>query len=157
MKPRLYIETTIPSYLVARPSPLIRIAADQQTTREWWDTKRHEYELFTSEVVVAEVSAGDVSMAQARMDILSGILRLPAQPEVDGLIEQLLSEAIVPSNATADAAHIALGVVHAMDFILTWNCKHISNPHNFRRIERLCAKNGYGCPVICTPEQLLQS
>ena len=155
MKPRLYLETTIPSYLVARRSRDLRLAADQETTTEWWDTKRQEYELFTSEVVVAEVSEGDASMSQARMEILNGILRLPAQPQVDEIIEQLLRDSIIPQNAAADAAHIALSVVHAIDFLLTWNCKHISNPHNFRRIERLCALRGYACPVICTPEQLL--
>lgn len=155
MKPRLYIETTIPSYLVARRSRDLRLAADQETTTEWWDTKRQEYELFTSEVVVAEVSEGDATMSQARIEILANILRLPALFEADEIIQQLLRDGIIPQNAAADAAHIALSVVHAIDFLLTWNCKHISNPHNFRRIERLCATRGYPCPVICTPEQLL--
>ena len=155
MKPRLYLETTIPSYLVSRRSRDLRITADQETTTEWWDTKRHEYDLFTSEIVIAEVSEGDGSMSKARMEILASVPRLSALPQADEIIELLLRDGIIPPNATADAAHIALSIVHAMDFLLTWNCKHISNPHNFRRIERICARRGYACPVICTPEQLL--
>ena len=134
--PTLYIETTIPSYLTARRSRDLRLAAYQETTEEWWETRRHEYELFTSEVVEVEAAEGDAAMAEARLRALDGIPRLPAQPE-------------------ADAAHIALSAVHAMDFLLTWNCKHINNPHLVRRIERACAKRGLSCPVICTPEELL--
>ncbi len=94
-------------------------------------------------------------MSKARMEILASVPRLSALPQADEIIELLLRDGIIPPNATADAAHIALSIVHAMDFLLTWNCKHISNPHNFRRIERICARRGYACPVICTPEQLL--
>ena len=155
MLPRLYIESTIPSYLVARRSRDLRLAADQETTEEWWESRRHEYELFTSEVVATEISLGDTAMAAARTEKLEGIIRLPSQPEVDALAEELLLQGILPPFAAADAAHIAFSTVHAMDFLLTWNCKHINNPHNFRRIERLCSALGLAGPVICTPEQLL--
>ena len=122
-RPKLYLETTIPSYLAARRSRDLRLAADQETTEEWWETKRHEYELFTSEVVEVEASAGDTTMAEARLRALEGIPRLPAQPEVDDLIAHLLGSQIIPSNAAPDAAHIAFSAVHAMDFLLTWNCQ----------------------------------
>ncbi|HEV7401901.1 MAG TPA: hypothetical protein VGO11_03210 [Chthoniobacteraceae bacterium] len=102
-----------------------------------------------------EVAGGDATMAEARLRKLDGIPRLPAQPEVDELIKDLLSSGIVPEVATPDASHIAFSAVHAMDFLLTWNCKHINNPHLFRRIERACAARGFSCPVICTPEELL--
>jgi len=153
--PKLYIETTIPSYLTARRSRDLRLAADQETTEEWWETRRHEYELFTSEVVEVEAAEGDAAMAEARLRALDGIPRLPAQPEVDEVIEHLLGSDLIPANAAADAAHIAFSAVHAMDFLLTWNCKHINNPHLVRRIERACAEHGLNCPVICTPEELL--
>jgi hypothetical protein len=131
------------------------LAADQETTEEWWERRRHEYELFTSEVVEVEAAEGDAAMAEARLRALDGIQRLPAQPEVDEVIEHLLASGVIPANAAADAAHIAFSAVHAMDFLLTWNCKHINNPHLVRRIERACAERGLNCPVICTPEELL--
>ena len=153
--PKLYIETTIPSYLTARRSRDLRLAADQETTEAWWETKRREYELFTSEVVDVEAAEGNAAMSEARLRVLNGIPRLPAQPEVDELIEHLLGSQIIPPNAAPDAAHIAFSAVHAMDFLLTWNCKYINNPHLVRRIERACAERGLACPVICTPEELL--
>lgn len=153
--PRLYIETTIPSYLSARRSRDLRLAADQESTREWWEKKRHEYELFTSEVVVVEAGEGEKAMVEARLRAIDGIPRLPAQPEVDELIEHLLGSGIVPATAAPDAAHIAFSAVHAMDFLLTWNRKHINDPHLVRRIERACAEAGLVCPVICAPEELM--
>lgn len=124
--PKLYLETTIPSYLTARRSRDLRLAADQETTEEWWNTKRQEYELFTSEVVELEATEGNAQMADAPLRALDGIARLPARPEVDELVKHLLVSAIIPPNAAADAAHIALSAVHAMDFLLTWNCKHLT-------------------------------
>jgi hypothetical protein len=154
-RPKLYLETTIPSYLTARRSRDLRLAADQETTQEWWETKRHKYELYTSEVVEVEVGGGETEMVEARLRSLEGIPRLPAQAEVDELIVLLLGSGVIPATAAADAAHIAFAAVHMMDFLLTWNCKHINNPHLVRRIERACAERGLNCPVICTPEELL--
>lgn len=153
--PKLYLETTIPSYLTARRSANLRIAADQQTTELWWESGRHEYDLFTSAVVIAEVSLGDAEMIAARLRVLGDVPRLERTPAVGLLTSELLRREIVPENAAADAAHIAFAAVHAMDFLLTWNCKHINNPHLIRRIEALCAEQDVKCPVICTPEELL--
>lgn len=153
--PKLYLETTIPSYLTARRSRDLRLAADQETTEEWWESRRHEYELCTSAVVEVEIAEGDPRMAAARLHALDAIPRLPAQPEIDELIDHLLRSGAIPPTAAPDAAHIAFSAVHAMDFLLTWNCKHINNPHLIRRIERACGERGLNCPVICTPEQLL--
>ena len=155
MKPRLYLETTIPGYLTARRSRDLRLAADQETTEEWWETKRHEYELFTSAEVIDEVAEGDAAMADARLKVLDGIARLPATDTAVDWAERLLRSGITPANAASDALHIAISAAHAMDFLLTWNCKHINNPHLIRRIERACAERGLVCPVICTPEELL--
>jgi hypothetical protein len=153
--PKLYIETTIPSYLTAGRSQNLRLAADQETTREWWETRRQEYELFTSEIVVIECMEGVPGRAQARQDVLQGIVRLAALTEVDELAGHLVQAGIVPKHASADAAHIAMAAAHALDFLLAWNCAHINNPHLIRRIERACAERGLDCPVICTPEELL--
>ena len=153
--PKLYLETTIPSYLTSRRSRDLRLAADQETTEEWWEICRASYELYTSAVVDLEVVEGNALFAEARLRALEGIPRLPALPEVDELILHLLESQIIPAVAAPDAAHIALAAVHGMDFLLTWNCKHINNPHLIRRIEQACRERGFACPVICTPEELL--
>ena len=93
-------------------------------------------------------------MSAARLKMLRGI-RLATDEEVAELIDHLLDSGVIPEVAALDAAHIALSAVHGMDFLLTWNCKHINNPHLIRRIERACVERGLVCPVICTPEELL--
>lgn len=156
MKPRLYIETTIPSYLTARPHPLIRIAADQQTTREWWDTRRKNYDLFVSGIVLRECANGDAVFAAKRSFELAGIPQIADVPESDALAEYLLKKDIVPAKAAGDAVHIALAAVHGMEYLLTWNCTHIHNLQIERRIEAACQKFGFTCPLICTPAELME-
>lgn len=157
MKPRLYIETTIPSYLVARTSRDLRLAAEQETTQEWWELHRHKYELFISEAVLEEAAEGDASFAAKRLAALDGLPRLRATAEVDALVARFLDEQIIPPSVMADAVHLALAAAHGMDFLLTWNCKHLHNPHLERRIVAACSELGYPCPVICTPSELLKS
>ena len=156
MKPRLYIETTIPSYLVARRSRDLRLAADQETTEEWWENKRHDYELFVSEVVLHEASLGDAAFAARREVFLAGLPRLAFTYESDALMKHLLATDIIPAKAAPDAAHIALSAAHRVDFLLTWNCKHIHNLKLERRIEAACRMFGLVCPIICTPAELLE-
>jgi predicted nucleic acid-binding protein len=156
MKPRLYLETTIPSYLVARRSRDLRLAADQEATEEWWEQRRHEYELFVSQAVLDEAAAGDPAVAARRLSAIAGLPRLRATPEVDLLAARLLSEQIIPAIAAPDAVHLALAAAHRMDFLLTWNCKHLHNPRLERRIEAACCACGFVCPVICTPAELLE-
>ena len=157
MKPRLYLETTIPSYLVARRSRDLRLAADQETTQEWWEERRKDYELFVSEAVLEEVAHGDPNFAAKRLTLVTGLPQLRTSPEADVLVECLLRERVLPENAAADAVHLALAAVHRMDFLLTWNCKHLHNPYLERRIEASCRGCGFPCPVICTPAELLES
>lgn len=156
MKPRLYLETTIPSYLVARRSNDLRLAADQESTREWWENRRHDFELFISDVVLLEVRRGHVESAAARLSALRDIPPLRNLPEAVALTKRLLAEAILPPVAEADAAHLGLAAAHRLDYLLTWNCRHINNPALRRRIERACAAGGLICPVICTPVELLK-
>lgn len=155
MKPRLYLETTIPSYLVARPSKDLRLAADQQATKEWWEKRRMDFDLFVSQVVIAEVSRGDEEMATARLKKLQGIPILASISEAERLAEQLLEEAIIPPVAADDAIHLGFAAAHNMDYLLTWNCRHINNRALQRRIEHACAACGLSCPVICTPTELM--
>ena len=153
--PRLYVETTIPSYLTARPSRDTVLAGQQEATRRWWEEKRGNYDLYVSELVLEETAAGDPAMAAARHAALAGLPQLAQTPEVDALATRLLERGIIPPSAAPDAEHIALAVVHAMNFLLTWNCKHIANALHRRRVEAVCAEAGLVCPIICTPHHLI--
>ena len=153
--PKLYLETTIPSYLTARPSSNVRLAADQWATHEWWDECRHDYELFTSQTVLDEARRGDPAFAAARRAQLAGVTLLSNLPEAAELAKRLLREQIVPVVATDDATHIALAAAHGMEYLLTWNCRHINNHRIRSRIERACAAAGMLCPDICTPTELM--
>ena len=157
MKLRLYLETTIPSYLVARRSRDLRLAADQETTQEWWADCRRNYELYISEFVLEEAGRGDVQAAAARLSLLDGIPMLPELSSATDLAEQILATRLIPPQAALDASHIAMATVHGMDYLLTWNCKHIHNVTIIRQIERLCERLGYTCPVICTPNDLMDT
>ena len=156
MKPRLYLETTIPSYLVARRSRDLRLAADQETTQEWWEDRRHNYELFISDFVLNEVQWGDPQAAAARLTFLQGVPILQETEAATELAVQILATRLIPPQAALDASHIAMATIHGMDYLLTWNCKHIHNVAIIRQIERLCERQGYTCPVICTPNDLME-
>jgi hypothetical protein len=153
--PRIYIETTIPSYLVARASRDVILAGQQETTRLWWEEKRRDYDLYVSELVLEETAAGDPVMAAARHATLAGLPQLAQTPAVDALATRLLEQGIIPPGAAPDAEHIALAAVHAMNFLLTWNCKHIANAAHRRRVEAVCAETELVCPIICTPHSLI--
>jgi hypothetical protein len=151
----VYIETSIPSYLAARPSRDVRAAAWQELTVQWWDTARARYELYTSEIVVSEAGEGDPSAVERRIAMLRGIPELTVDAEVEALAAKLIAEGGFPSKAEIDALHVALAAVHAVDFLLTWNCRHINNAATKPRIRSICARAGYLCPEICTPQELL--
>jgi hypothetical protein len=155
MKPRLYLETTIPSYLVARPSRDVRLAADQLATQEWWDECRQDYELFLSQLVLQEARRGDAEVAALRVARMAGIPLLSDLREAAEVARKLPADRIVPEVAAADATHIGLAAAHGMDYLLTWNCKHINNHRIRARIERTCEAVGLVCPDICTPAELM--
>ena len=155
MKPRIYLETTIPSYLIAWPSRDVVILGHQETTREWWATCRKRFDLFVSPLVLNEAAQGDPEAARLRLEALHDVPELPATVNAETLAMALLAEGAVPSVARIDAAHIAIAAVHGMDFLVTWNCRHIANAEMEPRIREVCARHGWRCPVICTPEQLL--
>lgn len=156
MKPSVYIETTIPSYLTAWRSPSLLMAAQQEATRNWWDTVRAEYDLFISGFVVAECSSGDTDAAQRRLGAIRGIPELEASESVEILAEKLLQVTALPSKAKLDALHIAVATVHGIDYLLTWNCKHIANAVTRPKIEWACRSAGFEPPIICTPLELMK-
>ena len=155
MPRRLYIETTIPSYLTARPSRDIVQAARQQLTREWWDVERRNYDLCISQIVLDEAAAGDAEAAQRRMAVIDTLPLLDLTFEVDGLAETIMQSGLLPVSASRDAVHIAVTAVHQVHFLLTWNCRHIANATIFRDLQHVIMSAGYDMPVICTPEELL--
>lgn len=155
MSASVYLETTIPSYLAAWRSPEMVMAARQEITLDWWDNRRSKFELFVSQLILDEVSAGDADAVARRLMVLQGIPLIEAVVGTEDLIDALMRKLALPQRAAADAAHIALAVVNGMDFLLTSNCTHIANASNRPIIESVCDTFGYETPVICTPEELL--
>jgi hypothetical protein len=156
MKPRVYLETTIPSYLTAWPSRDLIMAARQQITREWWDARRDDFELFSSELVVDEASAGDSDAATRRLEALANIAIPDSTSDAGVLADKLLNEIPLPPKAAADSLHIAIAATNGMEYLLTWNCTHIANAEFRDSIERICRESGFEPPIICTPEELLK-
>lgn len=155
MKPKVYIETSIPSYLTAFRSRDLVVAGNQETTKEWWD-RRMDFELFISEFVLEEVSAGDSSAAAARIAALAGIPEIEITEQIAIIAEKLLFAGSLPSKARVDALHIATAAFGGMDYLLTWNCAHIANPSLRLSIEAVIRSFGYEPPIICTPQELLE-
>ena len=155
MKKSVYIETSIASYLTARPSRDVRAAAWQQITAQWWDEAKDHYELFTSALVFAEASDGHPEAAARRLEALQGIAELVIDEEIQVFSEKLIAKGGIPEVAKADALHVAVASVHGMDYLLTWNCRHIDNATRKPIIRAICAASGYSYPEICTPMELL--
>ncbi len=151
----IFIETTIPSYYVSRPSQNLLQFARQELTREWWDGERHRFDLFTSQLVLDEAREGEPAKASERLQFLSGLELLDITEEVEALAAELVRSGIVPSVATRDAFHLAAAGVHRMAFLLTWNCKHIANPFIADRLQSCFSGAGVHLPTICTPEQFI--
>lgn len=154
MKRKLYIETSVISYLTARPSKTILGAAHQQITLAWWET-RNQYDLLVSESVLRECGAGDPGAAQERLALLTDIPLLLINEQALNIAEALVGQGIIPSKAAEDALHIALATVYDVDYLPTWNCRHIANPEIQRGIAAYFEQIGLSLPFICTPEELV--
>ena len=152
---RIYIESTIPSYVVARPARDLLQAARQQLTRDWWDLQREQHELFTSPIVLDEIAAGEREMARRRLELMASLTVLELTSAAETLADRVLRSGLLPAQADGDAAHIALATVHKLDILLTWNCRHIANAAIVGRLRRLMETHGYTLPEIYTPEELL--
>ncbi|MBI4767619.1 MAG: type II toxin-antitoxin system VapC family toxin [Deltaproteobacteria bacterium] len=156
MKKSVYVETSIASYLTARPTRDVRATAWQQITSQWWENARPDYDLFTSALVIVEASAGNPEAAARRLEVLQGIAELSVDEEVQELADQLISKGGFPSGAEADALHVAVAAVHRIDYLLTWNFRHIDNAAKKPIIRSICVAAGYSYPEICTPMEFLQ-
>ncbi|HEY2951437.1 MAG TPA: type II toxin-antitoxin system VapC family toxin [Verrucomicrobiae bacterium] len=155
LKPKLYLETTVPSYLSAWPSRDLIRAGHQQITREWWRTRRGDFDIFVSQFVLDEAAAGDTEAARDRLEALKDFPLLDITEDVDELAAAFIKTLALPPKAVTDAAHIAVAAVHRMHFLLTWNCTHIANAEMAVAIEQVCREHSLACPVICTPEELM--
>jgi PIN domain len=155
MKPKLYLETSIVSYLTARPSHDLIVAAHQQVTRDWWET-RSSFDLYISQFVLDEATAGDMEAAGRRLSALRGAPLLELTPEAGTVAHEILRQGGMPAKAYVDAVHVALAAVHGLDFLLTWNCSHIANATMRGKVEAICRATGFEPPVICTPVELIK-
>jgi hypothetical protein len=151
----VYIETTVVSYLTAQPSRDVRVAGHQQTTQLWWAKRRGEFECFVSKMVIDEISDGDPVEAGKRLDAVKDIFVIQVTGEVAVLTRAIMAGGALPPKAVADATHVAAAAVQGIDFLITWNCKHLANAQIVRKVNSICTNLGYRMPVICTPDELL--
>lgn len=156
-KRTVYLETSVIGYATTRPSRDVVVAGRQQITRDWFAHGAQAYELFVSQLVIREASSGEEEAARERLALVEGIPLLAVTDAVGELAARLVEERAVPRKAAEDALHIAVAAVHGVDFLLTWNCRHIANAIMRGAIERACREAGYEPPVICTPEELTTS
>jgi hypothetical protein len=156
MRRRVYVETSVVSYLASRPSRDLVVAGRQQLTHTWWDTRRLAFDLVISQVVLNEVRAGDPDAALRRMALIEEVPLLDVTAETAELAATLIERVPLPPQAAADAAHIAVAAYHGVDFVQTWNVAHIANAALRRRVENICREQGYEAPILCTPDELME-
>lgn len=156
MRSVAYIETSVVSYLTARPSRDVVMVARQQVTREWWRTAPDRFQLVASELVIREARQGDPNAARDRLMRLESVALLDATEDAEQLARKLIASRAVPPHAAVDAAHIAIAVTNRVHYLVTWNFRHIANAAMRSRIEWTCRSEGYEPPVICTPNELME-
>ncbi|MEO1131923.1 MAG: type II toxin-antitoxin system VapC family toxin [Cyanobacteria bacterium J06639_1] len=154
MKASVYLESSVISYLTARPSRDIVSAARQAITEEWWMSCRSRFEIFISVLVEVEISSGDPSAAQRRLNAVRDVLRLGVLPEAETVANALITAKAVPQNSKEDALHIGIAVANGIEYVLTWNFKHINNAEKKSAIVEVVEELGYLCPILCSPEEL---
>nr|VFK16126.1 MAG: hypothetical protein BECKLPF1236A_GA0070988_1013915 [Candidatus Kentron sp. LPFa]VFK31862.1 MAG: hypothetical protein BECKLPF1236C_GA0070990_1015015 [Candidatus Kentron sp. LPFa] len=150
----VYIESSVISYLTARPSRDVVTAARQAITLEWWEEHGTQYEIFLSELVLEEIGSGDSSAAQKRLRIVENVPMLETTGNAVELSKFLIAENAIPETSIEDALHIGIATVQGMDFLLTWNFKHINNANTKERISRIIADSHFKSPILCSPEEL---
>ena len=155
-KPKVYLETSVISYLTSRASRDVIILGHQQVTREWWERRRGDFDLVVSELVIREAAAGDEDAARERLKVLEGLHVLKASERALALAEELVNRGPIPETSGEDALHIAIAVTNGAEYLLTWNHKHLANAAMRTSIEKICRTNGFEPSVLCTLEELLE-
>ena len=155
-KPKVYIETSVISYLTSRPSRDIVVAGHQQITRDWWQKRRPVFHVVASQLVMQEARSGEETAARSRLEVLEELELLEVSEESLELAQALVDRGPLPPTAAEDALHIAISVTNGVEYLLTWNCKHLANASMRTAIDRLCRSEGYEPSIICTPEELME-
>lgn len=155
MKSKVYVETSVISYLTSRPSRDLIVAAHQEITRDWWETQRGEFDLFVSDAVRQEAAMGDTEAARQRLVWVDSMPTLEIRVEAMALAVALIKATALPAKAEVDALHIAIAAYESMDFVLTWNFKHIANAQQAAKVRQVCSSFGVICPQLCSPLELL--
>ncbi len=156
MKQTLYLETTIPSYLKAKQSRDIIQIARQQITAEWWNNRLNDFDIFISQVVIDEASEGDQVASSKRIEAIKTFPLLEISEEVIDLADKIIVKKIIPKKAVRDSLHIAAATFHEMNYLLSWNCKHIANAEIIKKLRKTLSYEGFELPEICTPEELIE-
>jgi predicted nucleic acid-binding protein len=156
MKKRIYIETTVVSYLTAKPSRDIMIAGHQEATRELWVKLLSGYEAYISALVFQEAGRGDPVQAQARLSAIAKLPMLDINDEAQSLAEKIITQKGIPAEYPEDALHIAIAAVNGIEVIITWNFAHLNNPFTRKKVRKIVDAEGYSCPEVCSPEELLE-
>lgn len=156
MKPSIYIETSVISYLTGRLSSNLIVAAHQQLTQEWWENSLLHFDPFVSPVTIDEISQGDPEAARKRLGMIGNFPLLKITPDIQRLADTYFSSLRIPEKARADTYHLAVATVYKIDFLVTWNCKHLANGFVIRQLKNVNRELGTRSPVICTPEELME-
>jgi len=151
---KVYVESSVISYITARPSRDLVVSARQAITNEWWEQKRKKYDVYISELVIEEIASGDIEAAQKRLDVVKAIPNLEITETAKELAGLLISSGAVPDNSPEDALHIGLAAAQGAEYLLTWNFKHINNATKRADITQLIESQGFLSPVLCSPEEL---
>jgi len=151
----IYIETTVVSYLVANPSRDFILGAHQQLTRQWWQDERQRYKCVTSAEVLKEAALGDVEMSRRRLEALSGLTVLAVDDSARKLARAILAERLLPPVASSDAIHAVVAAQNRVNILLTWNCRHLANPHLLASLRAFMAAHGLVLSEVCTPIEIV--
>ena len=155
-KPKVYIETTVISYLATRISRNATIADRQQVTQQFWHEHADRFDFVISDAVLDEIEEGDKTLAQRRIHLLRPLTVFETTPAVTQFTQKLLDSEAVPRSSQTDAKHIAIAAVYEVEYLATWNYKHIANAHKRQHIEQVCRESGFRPAIICTPAQLIE-
>jgi len=156
MKKRVYVETTVVSYLTARPSRDIMVAGHQEATRELWPELIGKYDTYISAIVYEEARKGDPDQARMRLAAIEPFPMLDIDDEARSLAERIIAGRAIPADYPEDALHVALAAVNGIEVVITWNFAHLNNPFTRRMVRHIVENEGYVCPEICSPEELLE-
>lgn len=151
-KYRIYLETSVVSYLAARPSSNMEVARRQDLTAAWW-RQRAEYDLLISDVVLSELMAGDATAARKRLEFVTDISLVESSDQARLLAEEMIAAGLFPKVAGNDALHLCVAMEEECDFVLTWNYRHLSNLQVRRRLDLFCRERRLWHVTIGTPEE----